>query len=90
MKSCLTSFVRVCGATLVVTCLAAAQSTAVHTTDSVTPQNGGGGSQAFTFVFSSSAGYQDVLTAGPHILFSDGGSSGTDSQAVPFPSPAIP
>jgi hypothetical protein len=78
MKFCLTSFVRVCGATLVVTCLAAAQSTAVHTTDSVTPQNGGGGSQAFTFVFSSSAGYQDVLTAGPHILFSDGGSSGTD------------
>jgi hypothetical protein len=32
----------------------------------------------FTFVFSSSAGYQDVFNSTPHILFSNGGSSGTD------------
>ncbi len=45
----------------------------VRSTDSVSPQNGSGGSQAFTFVFSDSAGYQDLISGfGPRILFTSG------------------
>ena len=50
----------------------------VRTTDSVSPQNGSGGGQVFTFVFSDSKGYQDLFLDS-RILFSSGaGSSGSN------------
>ncbi|HXE64006.1 MAG TPA: hypothetical protein VN519_10730 [Bryobacteraceae bacterium] len=45
------------------------QSAPVVTTDSVSPENGSGGSQLFTFVFSDSNGYQDLLNRFPHVIF---------------------
>jgi hypothetical protein len=49
-----------------------------RTTDSVSPQNGSGGSQVFTFAFSDSNGYEDLFR-GFHVLFAgDAGSSGTN------------
>jgi hypothetical protein len=49
-----------------------------RTTDSVSPQNGSGGSQVFTFAFSDSNGYQD-LYRGIHVLLAgNAGSSGTN------------
>jgi hypothetical protein len=38
------------------------------TTDSVSPQNGSGSSQVFTFQFSDSKGYADLLSGSYHVL----------------------
>jgi hypothetical protein len=40
----------------------------VLSTDSVSPQDGSGGSQIFTFAFSDSNGYEDLIQRGPHVL----------------------
>ena len=71
----------------VVATLASAQSPLLSP-DSGRPQNGSGGSQGFTFVFSDGNGYQDLLNRGGHVLINTS-PSGTDSCWVLFGSNAV-
>jgi hypothetical protein len=66
------------GAGIVYDVTAANAQPPVISTESVSPQNGSGGSQTFTFGFSDSSGHQDLLQRKPHVLINTN-PSGTNS-----------